>query len=425
MRSEVLDEIRGTGDTTLQGYVDKWLNSEAARIADAYDFPELTTRWYCTLSITAPTPQVWAPYELTAVPRDFLKIMNAHLIDTANAEDQPQYNLEVVPSFEFHRLITKVNPPSSGSPTRVCLRRIEGAAEHGYLPRTGTAGIRVVSSATTGESATINVGATYYANANRTDIRKAQTTASLASATPVAITTDTVYGIISLSVTGDSVGRLTFDNTAGTIVYAVTLPWERTASYMVLGFNNVPNVLQDYYTATLVASGTGIRVCSSDTEAADTLVTVTYYTNAAKTTTLDVYNASALTSTQETLVAGAHYGVKAITISGTAPTGTITVSGNWAVLEVTYVAAAPSLSTLDFHCTAKRSMQYMSQTSDTLQPLPSVVQDICMTRAKVRGLKLKEDSDWKNLELEAQRLERLLIHSYNFQSLEEPRMVMY
>jgi hypothetical protein len=320
----VLDEVRGTGDTTLQGYVDKWLNSEAARLVDAYDFPELMTRWYATLSTTAPTPQVWAPYELTAVPRDMVKLMNAHIIDTANTSSQPKRDLEVVPSFEFHRLISTVNPPTSGKPSRVCLRRIEGAAEHGYAPRTGTAGIRVLSSAGAAESATVNVGATYYADANRTDIRKAQTTASLASATPVAVTTDTVYGIISLSATGDSVGRLTFDNTAGTIVYAVTLPWERTASYMVLGFNVLPD-----------------------------------------------------------------------------------------------------LATYDFHATYKRSMQYLSQTSDTLQPLPSVVQDICMTRAKIRGLKMKEDADWKNLELEAQRLERLLIHSYNFQTLEEPRMVMY
>lgn len=324
MRAQILDECRATGDTTFQNYVDKWMNAEAARLVDAYDFPELMTRWYGTLTTTAPTPHVWAPYEWTAVPRDMVKLMNAHIIDTANTTSQPKQDLEVVPSFEFHRLISTVNPPTSGKPSRVCLRRMEGAAEHAYAPRTGTAGIRVLSSAGTGESATINVGATYYADADRTDIRKKQTTATLASVTPVPVTTDTVYGIISLSVTADSVGRLTFDNTAGTIVYATLLPWERNATYIVLGFNRLPD-----------------------------------------------------------------------------------------------------LATYDFHATYKRCMQYLSQTSDTLQPLPSVVQDICMTRAKIRGMKLKEDADWKSLELEAQRMERLLIHSYNFQTLEEPRMVMY
>src|SRR3990167_1554025 len=56
MRAEILAEVRKTGDTTFQGYVDSWLNREAMKIVDKYDFTELMVNWYIALSTTAPTP---------------------------------------------------------------------------------------------------------------------------------------------------------------------------------------------------------------------------------------------------------------------------------------------------------------------------------------------------------------------------------
>ena len=318
MRAEILAEVRKTGDTTFQGYVDSWLNREAMKIVDKYDFTELMVNWYIALSTTAPTPHTWAPAELTTIPRDMVKLMNARILDVTNTTNQPIKQIEVIPTFEFHRLLGVVNPPAAGTPSKVCLRRKEGAREHAYDPRTGATGIQVRSS--TAEATALLAGVAYYADANRTDIRKAQV--STLTTTAQSLTAGVHYGIISASIDGNAAGRITFENTDADIEYAVIMPWERTAGYPVLAF--------------------------------------------------------------DTLVADANK---------------------------------------QLHLTYKRSPPYLSQGSDTLQPLPPQAQDVIVAWVKMRALKFNEDPDWQVAMQEATRLERELLYMYE-DTLEEPHMVL-
>lgn len=240
----VLAEARKPGDTTMQAYVDFWLNERLAYYAELYDFPELMTDWHTTLTTTAPTPHTWAPYELNAVPRDILKLMNAHMTDPTNTSDQPVLPLEVIPMFEFGRRVKVVNPPVSSTPKRVCLRRVEGIREEGFDPTTGATGIRLWSSAS--EAATLLVGFHYYDTANRWGsqsaggIAKAQTSAQITTA-HATLVSGTHYGIKSIGKNDASTGIITVTNTAETIHFATLLPWEKSASYIVLAFDYLPD----------------------------------------------------------------------------------------------------------------------------------------------------------------------------------------
>lgn len=233
MRDEVLYEARKTGDTAFQAYVDRWLNAEASRINRKYRFPGMLTRWKVALSSTAPTPHTWAPTEITSVPRDMVELVAASILDTTGASRQPFSQVEIVPGVELMREISTVNPPPAGTPSKIGLRRQEGAREHAFDPTTGTTGIRGKSTAT--ETATIQLAVTYYADAARTQILKAVITSITAA--PQSVVSGAVYGIKSLSKSEDTTGVVTVDNTAGTIVFAEILPWERTASYPVLMLN--------------------------------------------------------------------------------------------------------------------------------------------------------------------------------------------
>ena len=324
MRTKAMDECRTTGDTTFQGYLDGWLNEEVGNIVSAYDFPELYTEWYATLSTTAPTPNVWTPYELTAVPRDMVKIMRAWIIDTTNTSSQPKQELEVIPAWEFDRMRTVVNPPTSGKPAKCCLRRIEGAQEHGLAPRTGTAGIRVTSTATEDTTpVTLFAGVQYYNDADRKDIRKTQSSTAI-SATPTALITGTHYGIKAASLNKNSSGLITIDNTAGTIVFAVINPWERAASYKVIGFDVLPD-----------------------------------------------------------------------------------------------------LTTYNCYFLYKRSIEYLSQASDTMSPLPPLAQALALNRAIARGHKFKGNNNWQALELTCQKQEREMVHVHRTGTMDEPRVELY
>ena len=90
------------------------------------------------------------------------------------------------------------------------------------------------------EAATLICTALYYNDAARTDVRRGSLTTP--TATAQSLMTGTHYGIKALSITEAPVGRLTFDNTAGTIVYGLMYPWERSLSYNVLAFNLLPSV---------------------------------------------------------------------------------------------------------------------------------------------------------------------------------------
>ena len=326
MRTEILAAARvDSGDTAFISLVDSWINRKAARVAHAFDFPELMSRWSIDLGTTAPTPDTWAPFELTTVPRDMLKLIEAHILDTTNSSDQPKHPLKVLPNMEFHRMVGLVNPPPSGRPSAVTIRRREGSRGHEINKASGTAGIRVTSTVTETyvDSTSLLVGATYYADANRTTIRKVQSAATLTAGTALSLTTDTHYGIISLSVNEAPLGRLTFDNTAGSIAFGELLPWERNMGFTVLAFNRLPD-----------------------------------------------------------------------------------------------------LTTYEFHCTYKRTPQYMSQASDTLQPLPALAQDLIIAWARMKALKHQEDPDWKAEMADVQIAELELLHAYRFTEDEEPHMVL-
>src|SRR3990167_4853297 len=216
MRTEILAAARMTGDANFQLLVDTWINTKMAKYGELYNFPGMFTRWRGPLSTTAPTPHTWAPYELNAVPRDLMDIADAQILDTEPTSDERFYRLQVLPMLEFHRMVTVVNPPKSGRPSLVCIRRREGTREQLFDPRTGGTGIRVTSTAT--EAATLTCAVTYYADAERVDIRKVITSTGI-TATATALVTGTHYGIVSVSISANASGRITIDNTAGDQVY--------------------------------------------------------------------------------------------------------------------------------------------------------------------------------------------------------------
>lgn len=318
MRSEILSEARRPGDTAFQTLVDSWLNRVFRRYVKKYNFVEFHDRWYGTLSTTAPTPNTQAPYELTDVPRDMIELLEAHILVVTESTNQPKRPLNIIPSGEFHRKYGVTNPPVSGCPGEVTLRRKEGVRQHGFTSAAGTSGIRVVSTSGA-EAATLIATCLYYADAARTDIRRGSVTQPTASA--ASLMTGTHYGIKAISINETPVGRLTFDNTAGSIVYGLMLPWERSMGYNVLAFNLLPDI-----------------------------------------------------------------------------------------------------ATYQFHCLYKRAPEYMSHASDTMAPLPEIAQDVVMLRVKARALKYNEDGDWKNLQMEADQLEREIANEYDHDAEDDSRM---
>lgn len=82
----------------------------------------------------------------------------------------------------------------------------------------------------------------------------------------------------------------------------------------------------------------------------------------------------------------------------------------------------PDIATYQFHCLYKRAPEYMSHVSDTMAPLPEIAQDVVMLRVKARALKYNEDGDWKNLQMEADQLEREIANEYDHDAEDDSRM---
>ena len=323
IRSEVLSEARRPGDTAFQALVDSWTNRIFRRYVKKYNFVEFHDRWYSTLSTTAPTPNTQAPYELTDVPRDMIELLEAHILVVTESTNQPKSPLAIIPSGEFHRKYGKTNPPTSGRPGEVCLRRKEGVRQHGFTSAAGATGIRVISTTSESNPSTppgLLATALWYADAARTSVRRSSTSTQI-TATATSLSSALHYGIKTISINEAPAGRLTFDNTAGSIIYGEMLPWERSMGYNVLAFNLLPDI-----------------------------------------------------------------------------------------------------ATYQFHCLYKRAPEYMSHASDTMAPLPEIAQDVVMLRVKARALKYNEDGDWKNLQMEADQLEREIANEYDHDAEDDSRM---
>lgn len=425
VRSEILIAAQAAGNATLQTLVDQWFNEECENLVQAYDFPELMTTWHAPLPVVSaltadvrgvgqtvnvglqnkytgiavesettedpaltatvtywdtlartstvtvttavqisqnpvvlfagvhygivsvsinqaalaqitfenvaatiayaiinPWMQAWAPFELSLVPRNIvvLKKGACFLRDTSlQATQQNKYALEVIPSFEMERAVGQTNPPNNSRPSKICLRRRDAARENIFFdPRVGDNGIAVVSSTT--ENATLEAQVTYYADADRTDIRKAWTTTTISNIATTLVSGQH-FGIISCSVNQATAGRITFQNVPATNLYATLLPWERAASFPVIGFNSMPD--------------------------------------------------------------RAGY---------------------------------------ELHLTYKQGIEYMSRPSDTPAPLPPSAKKVAVAWTKSRAMKQRSMPEWQAQMVEAQRLQRELVHSYRFTQNDEPRV---
>lgn len=187
---------------------------------------------------------------------------------------------------------------------------------------------------------------------------------------------------------------------------------------------------------TSAAGMAGIRVkSSSGSEVATTLPTALYYYNAARTDVRRATLGSTLTTSYQSITSDTHYGIKALSVNET-PVGRLTFANtadsfDYGIMlpwersmgyNVLAFNLLPDIATYQFHCLYKRAPEYMSHASDTMAPLPEIAQDVVMLRVKARALKYNEDSDWKNLQMEADQLEREIANEYDHDAEDDSRM---